>query len=151
MVVTAFVWFAARLPSVRETMFRPSWLKALALAVAVAAGILEEVVFRKLLMDRLAHLGHGAAAQVLISGIAFGVTHGVWGLFGRSARAAIGATAATGVLGVALAAVYLASGRSLAPCVIAHFLIDTLIEPGLVLAASRGEMGRRRAATHSRL
>ena len=32
------------------------------------------------------------------------------------------------------------SGRSLAPCIVAHFLINAFIEPGLVLAAARGEM-----------
>lgn len=106
-VVIAFVLLASRLPSVRATMFRASWLKALALAVAVAAA------------------------------------HGVWGLFGRSVRAAAGATAATGVLGAGLAIVYIASGRSLAPCIAAHSLINVLVEPGLVLAAARGEMNRR--------
>jgi uncharacterized protein len=66
-----------RLPSVRESMFRASWLKVLGLAVAIAAGILEELVFRKLLMDRLAGAGHGAAVQVLLSVLAFGAAHGV--------------------------------------------------------------------------
>jgi uncharacterized protein len=57
-------------------------------------------------------------------------------------RAAIGATIATGVLGAAPALVYLAADRNLAPCIAAHFLINALIEPGLVLAAIRGEMAR---------
>lgn len=142
-VVIAFVLLAARLPSVRATMFRASWLKALGLAVAVTAGILEEVVFRKLLMDWVADQSHGATVQVLVSGLTFGAAHGVWGLFDRSVRAAVGATMATGVLGAGLAIVYIASGRSLAPCVAAHFLINALVEPGLVLAAARGEMNRR--------
>jgi membrane protease YdiL (CAAX protease family) len=47
---------------------------------------------------------------------------------------------ATGMLGVALAIVFVVGGRSLAPCIAAHFLINALIEPGLVLAATRGEM-----------
>jgi hypothetical protein len=67
----------------------------------------------------------------------------VWGIFGKSIRAAAGATIATAVLGCALAVVYLASGRNVAPCVFSHFLINALIEPGLVLAAVRGEMGGR--------
>jgi hypothetical protein len=94
-------------------------------------------------MDWIADQSHGAAAQVLVSGLAFGAAHGVWGLFGRSVRAAAGAAVATGVLGAGLAIVYIASGRSLAPCVAAHFLINALVEPGLVLAAARGEMTRR--------
>lgn len=102
---------------------------------------LEEAVFRKLLMDRLATNRHGTALQVLSSSLAFGVAHGVWGLFGRSMKAAVGATAATGTLGLAMA--YIVSGRTLAPCVAAHFLINAFVEPGLVLAATRGEMGQR--------
>jgi membrane protease YdiL (CAAX protease family) len=64
-VVIAFVGLAARLPSVRATMWQPSWLKLLGLAVAVAAGILEEVVFRKLLMDGLAADAYGTVSQIL--------------------------------------------------------------------------------------
>src|SRR5438270_2233699 len=87
-VVTAlFVGVSVRLPAVRHSMFRASWLKALALLVAIAAGILEELVFRKLLMDWLAREGYGGVLQVVASGVAFGAAHGVWGLFGRSIRA----------------------------------------------------------------
>jgi membrane protease YdiL (CAAX protease family) len=46
-VTAAFVWQSARLPSVRANLVRPSFLKFLGLAVAVTAGILEEVIFRK--------------------------------------------------------------------------------------------------------
>jgi hypothetical protein len=143
LVVAGFVAASARLPSVRDNLVRMSWLKLLALVVAVVAGILEEVFFRKLLMDWLQGLPAGAVMQIAASGLAFGVAHGIWGLFG-GARAALGATLATGALGAALAVVYVAADRSLAPCVFAHFLIDALIEPGLVLAAARGEMSARR-------
>ena len=149
MTVAAFVLVSARLPSVRATMFKPSGLKVLGLAVAVAAGILEELVFRKLLMDWLAQSDYGATIQMLVSGVAFGAAHGVWGLFGRSMRAAVGATIATGIPGFALGVVYIASGRSLAPCVAAHFLINALMEPGLVLAATRAEMGLRPSRAHN--
>ena len=137
-----FVWQSARLASVRTNLLRPSFLKILALAVAVAAGILEEVVFRKWLMDYLLAQEIGPVLQVLASGLIFGLAHGVWGLMGRSFRAALGAMMVTGVLGIALGLVYIVSGRSLAPCIAAHFLINALIEPGLVLAATRGEIGR---------
>jgi len=113
------------------------------MAVAVAAGILEEAVFRKTIMDAAMHHGLDAPAQVALSALAFGLAHGVWGLFGRSVRAAIGATVATALLGAALAVVYLIAGRSLAPCIAAHFAINLAIEPGLVLAATRGEMSAR--------
>ena len=38
--------------------------------------------------------------------------------------------------------VYIMSGRSLAPCIATHFLINALLEPGLVLAAVSGQMGK---------
>jgi membrane protease YdiL (CAAX protease family) len=144
-VVTAFyVAGAARLPSVRENLFRISWLKLLGIAVAISAGILEEVVFRRWLMNYLQDRHHaGIMLQIIGSGLAFGLAHGVWGLMSKSIRATIGATVATGSLGIGLAIVFVVSGRNLAPCIISHFLINLLIEPGLVLAATRGEMGRR--------
>jgi hypothetical protein len=136
-----FVTFALRLPSVRENLFRPSLLKLLAIALAIASGILEEVMFRRCTMNWLMAQGHGAIVQVLGAGLLFGAIHGVWGLMGKSFRAAIGATIATGFLGMMLGIVFLFAGRSLAPCIVAHFVINLLIEPGLVLAATRGEMG----------
>ena len=146
MVALAFVWVSMRLPSVRQNLFRLSGLKVLGLAVAFTAGILEEVMFRKWIMDYLLGHGFGGTVQVLAAGVTFGLLHGVWGLFGRSVRAAAGATIATGALGAALAIVYLAAGRSLAPCIVTHCVINALIEPGLVLAACRGEMAPQTAA-----
>jgi membrane protease YdiL (CAAX protease family) len=145
-VTTFYVAAAARLPSVRENLFRISWLKLLGIAVAISAGILEEVMFRRWLMNWLQDRHHvGVVAQIIASGLAFGLLHGVWGLMGKSVRATLGATIATGILGIGLAIVFVASGRNLAPCIVAHFLINLLIEPGLVLAATRGEMQRRTA------
>lgn len=141
--VAIFTAFAMRLPSVRANLFRASFLKLLALLLAITSGILEEVMFRRWTMNYVQEHGFGIVAQVIASGLLFGLLHGVWGLFGGSLRAALGATLATGFLGVMLALVFIASGRSLAPCVVAHFAINGLIEPGLVLAATRGEMNAR--------
>ncbi len=142
-VVFLFAGYARRLPSVRVYFLRLSLLKGAALAVAVAAGILEEAVFRKMIMDAMQARGGDAVVQVVASALGFGLAHAVWGLMGKSLRAAAGAMVATGLLGGMLGVVYLLGGRSLAPCIAAHFLINALIEPGLVLAALRGEMGRR--------
>jgi hypothetical protein len=46
---------------------------------------------------------------------------------------------ATGGLGGLLGGVFVLGGRVLAPCVVAHALINVFAEPGLVLAALRGE------------
>jgi uncharacterized protein len=139
-VVVLFVAFAMRLPSVRENLFRPSFLKLLAIFVAIGAGILEEVIFRRWVMNYVAERGFDPVVQILASGLLFGLAHGVWGLFGMSLRAALGATISTGLLGLMLGAVFLLAGRSLAPCICAHIAINLCIEPGLVLAAVRGEM-----------
>lgn len=144
LVVAIYVGYARRLPSVRETMFRLTWFKFLALALAVFAGILEEVIFRKWVMDDVQVRGYGVLAQIAASGLVFGAAHAIWGIMGRSLTAAIGATIATGALGVMLGIVYVLGGRSLAPCIAAHFFINAFIEPGLMLAATRGEMVRNR-------
>ena len=142
-VALAFIAFSCRLPSVRANLFRPSWLKLIAIGLAVVAGILEEYYFRGIIMDWAMQKGSDAAAQVVLSGLAFGVAHGIWALFRGSLSTGVGAIIVTGVLGALLAIVYLASNRSLAPCITSHFLINLFIEPGLVLAAVRGEMRRR--------
>lgn len=144
LVTVTYVGLSLRLPSVRQNLFRPSWLKVLGLGVAVAAGILEEVAFRKWVMDVMLAHGFGWSLQIATSAMTFGLAHGIWGLMGKSFRAAVGATIATGFLGALLAVVYLLSGRNVAPCVVAHFAINALIEPGLVLAVVRGEMSTSR-------
>jgi membrane protease YdiL (CAAX protease family) len=140
LVVAIYVGYARKLPSVRETMFRLTSLKLLALALAVFAGILEEVVFRKWVMDDVQVRGYGVVAQIAATGLVFGAAHAIWGIMGRSLSAAIGATVATGILGAMLGVVFVLGGRSLAPCIAAHFFINAFIEPGLMLAAARGEM-----------
>jgi membrane protease YdiL (CAAX protease family) len=141
-LAAAFVAYAARLPSVRQTLVSISMLKLLGVAVAFSASLCEESVFRKLLMNSMSAHGYSVLLQVVASALAFGVVHGIWGIMGGNLRAAVGAIVATGTLGALLACVFLASHRNLAPCVVAHFLIDALAEPGLVLAGLRGEMGR---------
>ena len=139
-----FIWRAAKLPSVRENLIRISGLKLLAFLLAVSAGFCEEVIFRKWLMDALQNRGFHAVVQIAASALLFGLAHAMWGLFRGSIRAATGAMVATGALGFMLAVVYLLSHRVVATCVVSHFLINLFIEPGLVLAAVRGEMGRGR-------
>lgn len=65
------------------------------------------------------------------------------GRIGRgSIHVALTAAVATGIIGVALAVVYILGGRSLAPCIAAHFLIDAVIQPGLLLSAVSGKWDR---------
>lgn len=77
LVTFTYVGLSLRLPSVRQNLFRPSWLKVLGLGVAVAAGILEEVAFRKWVMDVILAHGFGWFLQIAASAVAFGLAHGV--------------------------------------------------------------------------
>ena len=138
-IALAYVWSAAQIAAVRQHMFSWSRLKFLAVVTAAAAGVLEEVVFRKWVMDYANGRGYGPTVQVLASGASFGLVHLVWGA--KSVAAGVNAAVSTFALGIGLALVYLLADRSLAPCIAAHFVITALIEPGLVLAAVSSKLG----------
>lgn len=140
-VAAAYIVFCTRMPAVKAWLFRPHPLKFLALVLAVLAATLEEIAFRRLLMDWLERSGSGAAVQVLVSGVGFGFAHIVWGGLKGSWTAALGSIAATSVLGLGLAIVYLLGNRALAPCIMSHFMVTALIEPGLLIAAFSGQLG----------
>lgn len=143
LITTYYVWGAAHIAAVRERMFRPTLLKLVAVIAAVMAGIVEEIIFRKWIMDYLDRGGMGMSLQVLASGLAFGVAHATWGLLARSFDAALHSVVITGILGIALAVIYLEADRSLAPCIVAHFLMTAFTEPGLMVGGLRGELGFR--------
>jgi hypothetical protein len=135
-VTAAYVVHAVRaLPLVRVHFFDLTALKLVALPFALVTGTMEELWFRRMLMDWAARHGGSAVLQVLASALVFGLAHGVWGLFGRQWRVAVGACVATGLLGALLGIVYLLGGRQLAPCVWAHMLINLAIEPWLIVSA----------------
>lgn len=141
-VAGGYIAFTMRgVPLVAQQWYALSWLKLLSLALAITAGIVEEAFFRRMLMDALARAGRGVVIQIVVSALAFGIAHGLWGFFSGSFSIGFGAASATGVLGAALASIYVLGGRSLAPCIVAHALIDAVIEPGLLLAAVTGKMG----------
>lgn len=45
-------------------------------------------------------------------------------------------------MGVGFAVVYLAGERTLAPCVLSHFIVTAAIEPGLMISAVTGQWDR---------
>jgi membrane protease YdiL (CAAX protease family) len=138
-ITASYVFSASAISMVRQHLFARTWLKLLAVVAALAAGVLEEVVFRKWVMDYLNNRGHSSLVQVGVSAASFGVAHLLWGA--KSIAAGINATLSTALLGLGLAVVYLVSGRSLAPCIVAHFIVTALIEPGLILAAVSNKLG----------
>jgi hypothetical protein len=131
-----------RIPLVREYWRAVSALKFLCLLVAVAAAVVEEAVFRRVLMDGLMRAGWPDAWQVLASGLVFGIAHASWAVVTGRLGAGVGAMVATGALGTALAFVYVIGNRSLAPVIVAHFLVTATIQPGILFAAFSGEMRR---------
>ncbi|AZQ84019.1 CPBP family intramembrane metalloprotease [Colwellia sp. Arc7-635] len=139
LLVVSYVWGAAGISSVRQEMFNFNKLKYLALLGAVVSGIFEEILFRKLLMDYLQEEGFSDFIQIIISGLAFGVAHLVWG--GKALSAAINATFYTFFLGAGLALIYVMSDRNLALCIIAHVVVTGLIEPGLIKSAVLDKLG----------
>ena len=96
------------------------WLQSL--IMVVAAPVFEELIYRKLLIDRIRIYGERFA--VVISGLAFGLTHGNLSQFFYAAA-----------LGCAFAYVYLRSGR-IRYTIGLHMLINFLggvVAPGLLI------------------
>ncbi len=130
------------IPLVAQHWRAPTPLKGLALVLALVAGIVEEAVFRRMIMDSIMQAGGAVWLQVLASGFLFGIAHASWGLIKGNFAVARSAAIATTVLGGALAIIYVLGGRSLAPCITAHVLLTAVIEPGLMLAATSNTMRR---------
>lgn len=123
------------IPVVRAYVLRPTLLGLVAIWTAVVSGIIEEVVFRHLLMDWLDDQGHAPWIQVVASAVLFGAAHALWVIMARDWRIIVPVVSSTALLGLALALLYLAADRSTFPAIAAHILINLIIEPGLILSA----------------
>jgi uncharacterized protein len=135
LVTIAYVLYTFKvIPFVYKMQREISVFKLVGL-LAIVGGILEEVVFRRWLMDLLLGLGVGFVFQIIISGVAFGLGHMMWGLFGKDRQFSKGALLATTVFGFSLAIVYLIGNRNVGPCIISHSMINIILEPWLMLAA----------------
>ncbi|MFJ7953619.1 CPBP family intramembrane glutamic endopeptidase [Lysinibacillus sp. NPDC096418] len=127
------------IPFVKSNLLTFSWLKLIGIWAAIVSGIVEEVVFRHLLMDYVLSIGFSDFSQVLISGFAFGIVHGAWVLLRGEIKIALPAILSTAILGCLLAMLYIFTGRSTFAPIIAHILINMVIEPWLMLAAISGK------------
>jgi hypothetical protein len=123
-----------RLPMIRQHAFDITALKLVAVPFSLAAGFVEELVFRRELMNAAAHADWAWPLQIIASACAFGALHAVWGVFGGSWRAMVWPMLFTSALGAAYGIVYLIDGRDVAPCVWSHSAIDLCIEPWLLMA-----------------
>ncbi|MEL4428006.1 CPBP family intramembrane glutamic endopeptidase [Shewanella indica] len=138
-VTVLYCYSASKISDVKQYMFKVDLLKMVVVVAALCAGIVEEIVFRKWVMDYLASENFSFFIQIIVSGLAFGVVHLIWGL--RNIKAGINAAFSTFMLGLALGVVYWVGDRSLAPCIAAHFFISALIEPGLLISAQKDKLG----------
>ena len=135
---------ARMIPTVRRNLFRFNGaLKWIAVYAAFTGGIVEETVFRRMLMEWLDANGINCLWQIGISGLAFGLVHISWGLLGGISRIGAASALATTVLGLLLALVYVVAARNVLPAIAAHTLINLFVEPWLIVHAIGSAQGRK--------
>ncbi len=136
----AYVLYTMKvIPFVLSKQKEISLLKLLGILAALIGGIVEEVFFRRWLMDMLMLRGVETILQVIISGVAFGLAHSAWFLFKGDIQFTIPAILSTTVLGILLGIIYLMGDRNVGPCIYAHVLINIIIEPWLILSSVSGK------------
>ena len=136
----AYVLYTMKaIPLVLAKQKEISLFKLLGILASLVGGIVEEVFFRRWLMDMLMSRGVETILQVIISGVTFGLAHTAWILFKGDIKFTFPAMLSTSVLGILLAIIYLVGGRNLGPCIFAHVLINIIIEPWLMLSSVSGK------------
>jgi hypothetical protein len=136
----AYVLYTMKvIPLVFAKQKETSLFKLLGILAALVGGIVEEVFFRRWIMDMLMSGGVTPILQVLISGIVFGLAHTTWMLVRGDFKFSLPAILSTSVLGILLAVIYIVGGRNLGPCIFAHALINIIIEPWLMLSSVSGK------------
>lgn len=127
---------ACMVPLVRSNIFVfRGLLKWIGIYAALSGGLVEELVFRRMLMDWLYWGECGIVIQIFVSGVAFGLVHLSWSLFGGSWRVGMASFLSTTVLGLLLAVLYIIADRNVLPTVMAHIIINIFVEPWLIMNA----------------
>jgi membrane protease YdiL (CAAX protease family) len=139
-IAIAYIFYTMKvIPLIFTKQREVSLFKLLGIFSAVVGGIVEEVFFRRWLMDMLMSRGVPPIIQIVISGVAFGLAHTIWILARGDIKFTLPAILSTTVLGILLAITYLVGERNLAPCIYAHALINIIIEPWLMLSSVSGK------------
>ncbi|MDQ0208686.1 CPBP family intramembrane glutamic endopeptidase [Alkalicoccobacillus murimartini] len=141
-VIGYSIYTVFAIPFVKAHLFTFSWLKLIGIWAAIVTGIVEEVLFRHVLMDYLFSIDLSSFAQIIISGLVFGLVHGAWGLLRGELKVILPVVLSTSVLGCLLAALYIFTDRSTFAPIVAHVLINIIIEPWLMLSAVSGKWKR---------
>jgi len=113
---------------------------AAALMMCITAGFCEEVLFRAFLMTEFANARYGKSAQVLIPGIAFGLSHA--GYLNQGFLPWLGIAVPTAFLGMMWGVAYLLGRRSLVPSIVGRFLNDATALPWIAFFMVTGALGR---------
>src|ERR1700751_2343977 len=100
--------------------FPPGLHLPAALIIGVTGGFCEEVLFRAFLMTEFAKAGYSKAAQVVIPGFAFGLSHA--GYLNQGFLPWLGLMLPTALIGMVWGMSDLLGRRSLVPAIVAHFL-----------------------------
>jgi uncharacterized protein len=147
----AYVLYTMKaIPLVLAKQKEISLFKLLGILSALVGGIVEEVFFRRWVMDMLMSRGVDTILQVIISGVVFGLAHTSWTIIAkRNFKVTLPAIISTSILGVFLASIYLAGGRNLGPCIFAHVMINVVVEPWLMLSAISGMWLAKQAVAYS--
>jgi len=139
-IAIVYIMYTAKvIPFVREHLFTFSWLKVIGIWAALIFSILEEILFRQILMDWLMSLDYSITIQVLASAIIFGLAHGAWILLRGEFKIAFPVILSTTILGGLLAILYIIADRNILAPIVAHILINLFIEPWLILSAVSGK------------
>jgi membrane protease YdiL (CAAX protease family) len=110
-----------------------------ALMMGITAGFCEEVLFRAFLMNEFAAAGYSKSMQVLLPGIAFGLSHA--GFLNQGFLPWLGIAVPTAFLGMMWGVAYFVGGRSLVPTIVAHFLNDATALPWIMFFMLSGRLG----------
>lgn len=129
-------------PFVKKYLFTFSWLKLIGIWAAIVSSTVEEIVFRKVLMDWLMNLDFSITIQIFVSAVIFGLAHGAWVFLRGEFKIAFPVILATTVLGALLAILYIVGDRNILAPIVAHLLINLFIEPWLMLSAVSGKWVR---------
>ena len=98
-----------------------------ALLMGTTAGFCEEVLFRGFLMTEFLKAGYDKWTQVIIPGLAFGLSHA--GYLNQGLLPWLGIAVPVACIGMIWGAAYLIGRRSLVPTIVAHFLNDATALP----------------------
>lgn len=132
------IYTTKAVPFVRDHLFAFSWLKVIGIWAAFVSGILEEILFRQVLMDWVMGLDYSIMIQVFASAVTFGLAHGAWIFLRGEFKLALPVIISTTILGGLLAILYIIADRNIFAPIVAHILINLFIEPWLILSAVTG-------------